>query len=106
MSEKPSKEEIIQGLQELRTAMLTELGNEFVAGMNRAFDICYDTLNGVSNKPEIANSQFGPGIGIAAETIKDLKVEAVKPYLEANRKAMNTAQNTATEAHTGETQNG
>jgi 3-oxoacyl-ACP reductase-like protein len=101
-----SKEEIINGLQELRNAMLAELGSEYIAGMERAFDICFETLNGVSTKPEIANSQFGPGISIAADTIKNLKVEAVKPYLEANRKALNTVTNTATETHTGETPNG
>lgn len=99
--------EVVKTLDDFRTQMLEELGNEFVAGMNRAFDICIATLDGTKNNSEIANSQFGPGISVAADTLKDLRVEAVRPYIEANRNAIkNTANNTATETHTGDTNNG
>lgn len=100
----PSKEEIVEALTTLRSQMLSELGNEYVAGMEQAFKICIDGLNRSANDPRIANSQFGPGIAIAVDTLKALKADAIKPFVEANSNALKN--NTAFEAHTGETKNG
>jgi hypothetical protein len=98
--------EVTKTLFDFRTAMLEELGNEFVAGMEKAFDIAIDSLTKSVNDPRIATSQYGPGVALAVDVLKDVKGEAIKPFIEANRKALNTASNTETETHTGETPNG
>jgi hypothetical protein len=98
-----SQEDALQALLTFRTQMLEQLGNEYISGMNQAFDIAISGLEKSVAHSAVNASTLGPGLTVAIDILKDLKVEAVKTFSDINDNAVNNSTQTETN---GETSNG